>query len=111
MLSAFFSPEGSSCSPLVVGQHVITKESCTKAPSPPGTVCDLSCPENYKLVGPPFQQCGNGECGRHPVVLSVAKVTLSVTLRGRGSKEESRTFLETKVLKMSIWFLEIPQCG
>lgn len=55
----FLSLKGSSCNPLVVGQHVIIKESCTQGPSPPGTVCDLSCPSGYKLTGPPFKQCGN----------------------------------------------------
>ena len=54
-----FAPKGSSCSPLVVGKHVIIKESCKQGPSPPGTVCDLSCPPGYKLVGPPLKQCGN----------------------------------------------------
>ena len=49
---------GSSCSPLSVGKHVIVQDSCTQAPSPSGTVCDLSCPDNYTLNGPPFQQCG-----------------------------------------------------
>ena len=55
----FFFTTGSSCSPLSVGQHVEVQDSCTQAPSPPGTVCDLSCPANYKLIGPPFQQCGD----------------------------------------------------
>ncbi|KAL9968094.1 hypothetical protein ACROYT_G026423 [Oculina patagonica] len=50
---------GSACNPLAVGQHVIIKESCTNGSSPPGTVCDLSCPSGYKLTGPPFKQCGN----------------------------------------------------
>lgn len=52
-------PKGSSCSPLVVGKGVIIKESCKQGPSPPGTVCNLSCPPGYKLVAPPFKQCGN----------------------------------------------------
>lgn len=52
-------PKGSSCSPLVVGKDVIIKESCKQGPSPSGTVCDLSCPTGFKLVGPPFKQCGN----------------------------------------------------
>lgn len=59
VISTTFSPEGSSCSPLVVGQGVIVQESCTKAPSPRGTVCDLACPNGMKLMAPPFQQCGN----------------------------------------------------
>lgn len=58
-MSACLSPEGSSCSPLVVGKGVIVQDSCTKAPSSPGTVCDLACPSGMKLVGPPFQRCGS----------------------------------------------------
>ena len=63
ILTVIFSvhsiPKGSSCSALVVGKNVTIKESCKQGPSPSGTVCDLSCPLGYNLVGPPFKQCGN----------------------------------------------------
>ena len=59
---------GSSCSPLSVGKHVIVQDSCTQAPSPSGTVCDLSCPDNYTLNGPPFQQCGGQGVWSPPTV-------------------------------------------